>query len=74
MSTSIAHKHPKDFTAEEMTEYESGWDSYQFGHAQLSACSNDLQRRGWLAARRAEDGILWEEAQAYEENEVRNGR
>ncbi len=37
----------------EMMQYEIGWAAYAEGKP-LSECRNDEQRRGWLAANRAQ--------------------
>ena len=57
-------------SAQEFTEYMKGWDLYQFGHADISACASMLQRRGWLAARAAEETVFMDEARAYAEREA----
>ena len=57
-------------TAQEHHEYMRGWDLYQFGHADISACASMLQRRGWLDARAAEKIVFMDEARAYAEREA----
>lgn len=41
-------------SAQEHTDYMKGWNLYQFGAKPISACANEMQRRGWLAANKAE--------------------
>ena len=57
-------------TPQEHHEYMRGWDLYQFGHADISACASMLQRRGWLDARAAEEVVFMDEARAYAEREA----
>ena len=51
-------------------EYMKGWDLYQFGHSDIKVCTRMVQRRGWLAARAAEESVFMDEARAYAEREA----
>ena len=51
-------------------EYNKGWNLYQFGHSDINVCTSMLQRRGWLAARAAEEVVFMDEARAYAEREA----
>ena len=57
-------------SAQDHAEYMKGWDLYQFGHSDINVCTSMMQRRGWLAARAAEETVFMDEARAYAEREA----